>query len=212
VDALVPFPSPNRSAKEPRRRPGRSAQQRPGYLPSPPTPLVGRVHEIHSVESQLQGDGALGIQLLTVVGPPGAGKTRLAIAAAQRLATSYEHGVYFVDLGAVRETEAAAAAIAHRIGATYRSGRPIALDETLKRWFKTRRVLLVLDNFEGVLQAADLVEDLLTECPDRECWRPAARRFGPGASTGSRSRPLQRRLRTRLSRLPCFGSNRCSCL
>ncbi len=167
VDALVPFPSPKRSAKEPRRTPGRSsAQQRPGYLPSPPTPLVGRVHEIHSVESQLQGDGALGIQLLTLVGPPGTGKTRLAIAAAQRLEPSYEHGVYFVDLGAVREREAAAAAIAHRIGATYRSGRPIALDETLKRWFRTRRVLLVLDNFEGVLQAAGLVEDLLTECPD----------------------------------------------
>jgi predicted ATPase len=166
ADALVPFPSPKTSAKEPRRRSGRSSsQQRPGYLPSPPTPLVGRVREIQSVESQLRGDGALGIQLLTLVGPPGTGKTRLAIAAADRLASSYEHGVYFVDLGAVREVDGAAAAIAHRIGATYRSGRPTALDETLKRWFKARRVLLVLDNFEGVLQAADLVEDLLTNCP-----------------------------------------------
>jgi hypothetical protein len=57
------------------------------------------VHEIQSVESQLRGGGALGIQLLTLVGPPGTGKTRLAIAAADRLASSYEHGVYFVDLG-----------------------------------------------------------------------------------------------------------------
>jgi len=140
--------------------------RRTGYLPSPPNPLIGRTADLEYLDARLSAEGPLGIQLLTLVGPPGTGKTRLAIAAAERVARIYEHGVYFIDLSTVRQVEGAAAAIAHRLGATYRSSRPMSLDQTLKRWLRDRHVLLVLDNFEGVLEAGELVEDLLANCKD----------------------------------------------
>src|SRR5207237_206709 len=111
-------------------------------------------------------DGAVGkVRLITLVGAPGTGKTRLAIAAAERLIESYEHGVYFVDLTTVGDSDAVPGALAHSLGATYRGHKPVSLDETLKRALRDRHVLLVLDNFEAVLGAGTLIEELLAACP-----------------------------------------------
>jgi predicted ATPase len=101
---------------------------------------------------------------MTLVGAPGTGKTRLGIAAAERLAEGFEDGVYFVDLTTLTDAGAVPAVIAHTLGATYRGHRPMSLEETLKRALRDRHVLLVLDNFEVVLQAGTLVEELLAAC------------------------------------------------
>jgi predicted ATPase/DNA-binding CsgD family transcriptional regulator len=126
--------------------------------------LVGRERDLAFLEAELKGDGAGTTRLFSLVGPPGTGKTRLAIGVAERLLDSYEHGVFFVDLSTLKDASHVPAAIAHCLGATYRGHRPTPLEETLKRALRDRHALLVLDNFEGVLDAGALVEDLLGAC------------------------------------------------
>lgn len=201
VEALVPFPGQELTRQSRSRRTRSLSPRQPGYLPSPPTPLVWRAQEIDYVTAHMKPEGSLGIQLLTLVGPPGTGETRLAIAAAERLAPLYERGVYFIDLRAVRETEGAAAAIAHRVGATYRSSRPTSLDETHKRWLRDRRVLLVLDNFEGALEAADLVEDLLANSEDLRVLATSRAPLRTGREHQYEVRLLQRQTMARVSLL-----------
>ena len=106
----------------PRRRkqdPAGRARQRPGSLPVPGTSLVGRARDLAYIEACLTMNGKGAIRHLTMVGSPGTGKTRLAIAAAERLADAHEHGVYFIDLSGLRESALVPAAIAHAIGATH---------------------------------------------------------------------------------------------
>jgi predicted ATPase len=95
---------------------------------------------------------------LSLVGSPGSGRTRLAIAAATRMADAYEHGVYFVDLSGVSDAESVPAAIAHVIGATYAGRRQTSIEETIQRALRNRQVLLVFDNFEGVLDAGRVID------------------------------------------------------
>jgi non-specific serine/threonine protein kinase len=116
------------------------------------------------VQAALDDGGVAAVRFMTLVGAPGTGKTRLAIAAAERLVEAYEDGVYFVDLTTLTDAEAVPAVIAHTLGATYRGRRPMSLEETLKRALRDRHVLLVLDNFEVVLDAGALIEELLGAC------------------------------------------------
>ena len=169
MNVLVSFPSQERGGPRQRvRRPARTKSGisgRHGSLPAPTTSLIGREHDLATLQLAML-DGAVGkARLITLVGAPGTGKTRLAIAAAERLIESYEHGVYFVDLTTVGDSDAVPGALAHSLGATYRGHRPVSLDETLKRALRDRHVLLVLDNFEAVLGAGALIEELLAACP-----------------------------------------------
>jgi hypothetical protein len=168
VNVLVSFPGSERvTARQQARRQPRARSRtaaRHGFLPVPATPLIGREPDLATVQAALADGGVAAARLMTLVGAPGTGKTRLAIAAAERLAEAFEDGVYFVDLTTLTDVEAVPAVIAHALGATYRGHRPMSLEETLKRALRDRHVLLVLDNFEVVLQAGTLVEELLAAC------------------------------------------------
>ncbi len=129
-------------------------------IPSEPTRLLGRDEELAVVRDQLVSPD---VRLLTLLGPGGVGKTRLAVAAAGVLArnSAFADGVCFVDLSAVRDQSMVLPAVARALRAPDTSGG--ALADTLKEFVRDRRFLLVLDNFEQVLAAAADVAALLAE-------------------------------------------------
>ncbi|HEX9370902.1 MAG TPA: AAA family ATPase, partial [Roseiflexaceae bacterium] len=101
--------------------------------------------------------------LLTLVGPGGVGKTRLAVAAAAALGPAYPDGIVFVDLAPFQDARLVPASIARALGLRESGGR--SAREQLLEYLRQRRVLLVLDNFEHLLEAAPLVPELLRQCP-----------------------------------------------
>ncbi|MGE0545042.1 MAG: tetratricopeptide repeat protein [Dehalococcoidia bacterium] len=139
---------------------GRGGVARPCKLPRPPTSLIGREREREAVSGQLR---RAEVQLLTLTGAGGVGKTRLALAIAEDLLADCEDGVYFVDLAPIADPTLVPSAIAGAldIGETARR----SLIESLVDHLRGRSLLLVLDNFEQVLAAAPLLTDLLTACP-----------------------------------------------
>ena len=134
-------------------------------LPAELTSFIGREREILDISTGLRPDaeGSRPVRLLTLTGPGGSGKTRLALKVASELSDDFEDGVYFVNLAQVDHPDMVAATIASTLGVVESPGRPIA--DTLKDSLKTRKLLLVLDNFEHLIQAAPLVSDLLTAAP-----------------------------------------------
>ncbi|HEY7454686.1 MAG TPA: BTAD domain-containing putative transcriptional regulator [Thermoleophilaceae bacterium] len=131
------------------------------HLPTPATALVGRRAQVDDLVRILR---APGVRLLTLTGPGGAGKTRLAIQAAADLAGRFDDGVYFVELAPVEDAAQVAQAAVAALGADERPDEPQS--ETLARHLRDRRVLLVLDNFEHVQDAAPLVSELLEAAPE----------------------------------------------
>ncbi len=129
-------------------------------LPSPPTPLVGREDETREVSQLLRQPHP---RLLTLTGAGGVGKTRLALQVAADLEADFSDGVCFISLAAIRDPSLVVSTIAHTLGVRESGALPLA--ESLVDWLHDRRVLLVLDNFEQVLDAAPVVADLLARCP-----------------------------------------------
>ena len=130
-----------------------------GAVPVPATPLVGRGDDVAAVGDLVRAGG---VRLVTLTGPGGVGKSRLAVEVAQRLGPGFEDGVRFVELGSVRAAELVTAAIAAALGLNTSGGRLIA---DLKSYLRARRLVLVLDNFEQVIGAAPLVAELLGAAP-----------------------------------------------
>ena len=124
------------------------------------TPLFGRDEALADVERLLTRDR---VRLLTMSGAGGAGKTRLAGAAAVRVAAEFPDGVSFVDLSSVEEASLVPASIAQTIG-VQESGSA-QLETILSEVLEDRAILLVLDNFEQVLGAVQFLADLLARCP-----------------------------------------------
>jgi predicted ATPase/DNA-binding CsgD family transcriptional regulator/transcriptional regulator with XRE-family HTH domain len=131
-------------------------------LPVWPTSFVGRDVEVQTIRSWLDPSGSA-VRLLSLVGPGGVGKTRLAVAAAAELAPLYPDGVVFVDLTPLRDARLVPATIAHALEVREAGGR--SARELLLEHLRARRLLLVLDNLEHLLEAGQLVADLLEACP-----------------------------------------------
>jgi Domain of unknown function (DUF4062)/AAA domain len=130
-----------------------------GALPAPATPLVGRERQAAAVEDLVVREGA---RLVTLTGPGGVGKTRLAVESARRLGPGFADGVRFVELASVSSADLVAAAVATGLGLTT-TGDKLITD--LQSYLRARRLLLVLDNFEQVVGAAPLLAELLGAAP-----------------------------------------------
>lgn len=131
----------------------------PQGLPTLLTPLVGRIHERSALMALLLHPD---VRLVTLTGPGGVGKTRLALDVAAALGDDFADGAAFVDLASVQAPTLVGATIAQALWVREAGDRPIVtrLIEQLRR----RRLLLVLDNFEHLLPAAPLVTELLSSC------------------------------------------------
>jgi predicted ATPase/DNA-binding CsgD family transcriptional regulator len=136
--------------------PLRTLDLRPNNLPTQLTALIGREQEIQSATALLRRPS---VRLVTFVGPGGTGKTRLALQVAAEVSADFGDGVFFVNLAPITNPELIATTIAGILGLREVAGQ--ILWETLQHYLRTRRVLLVLDNFEQVLGATPLVADLL---------------------------------------------------
>ncbi|MDQ6693078.1 MAG: tetratricopeptide repeat protein [Chloroflexota bacterium] len=133
----------------------------PNNLPAQLTPLLGREAELVVLTDLLAADG---VRLVTVTGPPGIGKTRLALAAAERMVGNFPDGVFMVSLAPVLEGSGVMRAIAGVLG--LRDSRREALSITVREHLQSKNMLLLLDNFEQVISAATMVSDLLERCPN----------------------------------------------
>ena len=132
----------------------------PGALPLPLSGFVGRGREVASVCAVIRRDE---VRLVTLVGPGGVGKTRVALAAAQRVQHDFADGTRFVPLAAINDPALVASSLATALGITESGGQ--SLTDQLVSAIGHRHLLLVLDNFEQLLPAAPLVADLLLACP-----------------------------------------------
>jgi len=130
-------------------------------LPAQPTALIGReTHVAHVRQQLLRPD----LRLLTLTGPAGAGKTRLALAVASDLQCLFDHGAVFVDLAPLGAPDLVVAKIAQALGVADRDD--ITLPENLRRYLRRKQLLLLLDNFEHVLPAAPSIAAVLETCPE----------------------------------------------
>ncbi|HYL40886.1 MAG TPA: adenylate/guanylate cyclase domain-containing protein [Candidatus Binatus sp.] len=119
----------------------------PSNLPHESNPLVGREAEIERLAAELQTG-----RVVTLTGPGGSGKTRLAIGVAEVVRGAFPHGTWFVDLSAIREADVFEPTIAQTIGIRESSERTLA--EALRVFLRDRQVLLLLDNLEQLLPPA----------------------------------------------------------
>ena len=161
------------------------------HLPAPLAPLLAREHELRALTALL---GREDVRLVTLLGPGGVGKTRLALAVAAAARDAYTDGVYFVSLAPVREPEVLPLAVAQALGVAP-AGKQTPFD-ALSAWLYERQVLLVLDNFEHLLSEAVVVANLLVASPglavlatSREpCGCGGSRIHAPPLATGAETR------------------------
>ena len=136
-----------------------TSQQRQS-LPAQATSLIGRDHEVAAIIRLLRAED---VRIVTLTGPGGTGKTRLALAVAHALQHEFADGVWFVDLAPIGEAELVAATIAATLELRPSGGQPLAA--ALAVSLQAKQILLLLDNFEQVLAAAPLLADLLKAAP-----------------------------------------------
>ncbi len=125
-------------------------------VPIPPTPLLGRAEELAQLTQLLAQPSC---RLLTLLGPGGVGKTRLALELAAQQQAHFDDGACVVELAAIHDPALVAPTIAQALGMQETDSRTAA--ERLNGWLRDKQLLLLLDNFEQILSAASLVRDLL---------------------------------------------------
>ncbi|HXF81636.1 MAG TPA: AAA family ATPase, partial [bacterium] len=129
-------------------------------LPEAPFPLIGREGDLTLAQALLLRAET---RLLTLTGPPGVGKTRLAIEIARQFASASAHGTAFVDLTPIRDPAQFWPAIAQALGVAVRD--PATIADRLVAVLRDRPLLLLLDNFEHLAAAASAVARIVEECP-----------------------------------------------
>ncbi|MEA2432798.1 MAG: hypothetical protein QOG54_255 [Actinomycetota bacterium] len=129
-------------------------------LPVPSTPFIGRAKELEDLERLMLRDD---VRLVTLTGPGGIGKTRLALETARRIQERFRDGVALVTLAAVADEGLVPAAIALAVGLSESTQRPSV--DSLRSFFLDRQMLLVLDNFEQVVAAAPMIPEILVAAP-----------------------------------------------
>ncbi|HLX30321.1 MAG TPA: adenylate/guanylate cyclase domain-containing protein, partial [Casimicrobiaceae bacterium] len=138
----------------------RELEATPNNLPQQLTSFIGREHERAEIEDMLEGT-----RLLTLLGMGGLGKTRLSLAVATSVMDAYPDGVWFIDLQTIRDGALVAGETARVLGVREEPGR--ALIQTLCAHLKSRKLMLILDNCEQVIEAAaDLANTILRSTPD----------------------------------------------
>ncbi len=137
----------------------KSLDAHPNNLPIQPTSFVGRDADIASALNLLS---QAKVRLLTLTGPGGIGKTRLALQLAAELSDEFADGVYFVPLAPISDHTLVTSTVAQTLGVGDRGSQPII--ETLGEFLRSQKMLLLLDNFEHVCEAASKVAKLLEMC------------------------------------------------
>ena len=130
-------------------------------LPPQPTSLIGREKEVSEVCERLSRPD---VKLLTLTGAGGTGKTRLGLQAAAELTQHFEDGVYFVSLAAIRDPQLVVGAVAGTLGVKEAGGQPLLV--SLEDYLREKHILLMVDNFEHLLEAAPKVTELLSAAPN----------------------------------------------
>ena len=136
----------------------------PNNLPVPPTELVGRLTELDQINEQLMDDNC---RILTLVGPGGMGKTRLAMQAGSLHLERFPGGVFWVPLAAVEQAQSLPTAIADALKFNF-FGRDLP-QQQLANFLREKQLLLILDNFEQLTDAAALLNDILSQAPRVKC-------------------------------------------
>ena len=137
-----------------------SQAQYPNNLSGTVPHLIGREQETAEVERMLRSDD---VRLVTLTGVGGTGKTSLAQSVAQEVLTEFADGVFFIDLSVINDPQFVISSIAQPLGVKESGGK--ALADVLKDYVRDRAMLLILDNFEQVTEAASEVADLLAIAP-----------------------------------------------
>ena len=140
--------------------PARPNARGDGRMPVPPNRTIGRDRDVTAVAARLRAGS---VRLVTLTGPGGVGKTRLAVEAARAVEGDFADGAYFASLASAQRPEDVPAAIVGALGAIPLAGE--SPGEAATRFLATKQVLLVADNFEHVLAAAPLLGELLERCP-----------------------------------------------
>ena len=132
----------------------------PGNLQASLLPFFGREADLARLDERILRDDA---RLVTLVGPPGIGKTSLAVDFARRHAREFTDGVFFVNLAPVSQPERVPNQILQSLGISTDTSQPVL--QSLKFALRDHHTLLILDNFEQVLDAATAIADMLADCP-----------------------------------------------
>jgi predicted ATPase/transcriptional regulator with XRE-family HTH domain len=151
LDQLPPLPTPKTAPTN---------EQPKNSLPVPVTPLVGREHEVAAILQQLNDPGC---RLLTLTGPGGVGKTRLALEVAHKVQEAFPQGVFFIPLAGTTASGFILPSIAEAVG--YKLTGTEHPQIQLSNFLRGKCLLLVLDNLEHLLEGIEILSDLLQQCP-----------------------------------------------
>jgi predicted ATPase/DNA-binding SARP family transcriptional activator len=129
-----------------------------GNLPVAPTPFLGRKEELGEITALLRTE----TRLLTLTGPGGSGKTRLALKLGETLATEYRDGAWFVGFADITDPELIIPTVCQTLDVAEQPG--VAPTRRLRDWLRERELLLVLDNFEQIAAGSTVLAELLGDC------------------------------------------------
>jgi predicted ATPase/DNA-binding SARP family transcriptional activator/Tfp pilus assembly protein PilF len=151
-------PLPETTALHDRIKAARSSPRH--NLPGQVTPFVGREREVATIVERLHDPAC---QLLTLIGPGGSGKTRLALQAASQCLGAFLNGVFFVSLAALQTTDLIVPAIAHALRFDFHGQSDLKTE--FLNYLRDKEVLLLLDNFEHLIDASHLMSEILQDAP-----------------------------------------------